>query len=102
MSRDILGEYGHDMPKASQVQPAHPRQNSSPDGDGGLSDKRDVMNYAHPQIPGGYPMHHCAPGLHANNLGNCGTQQASRIKAETSGSPGIGGRSVGHGTNRKG
>lgn len=87
MSRDILGEYGPESPSNQK-----PRATN-----GGQMQPRDVMNYQPPRGPKSIGDH--GPGLHGDNYGNCGTQTGGR-RAETSGSPGIGGANKGHGTNR--
>jgi hypothetical protein len=54
--------------------------------DGGKTGERDVMNYREPVGPKrNYP---AAPGLGADNYGNCGTQGPYGGGAASSGAPG--------------
>lgn len=79
MARDILRDYGPDSPSNQK-----PRASG-----GGHPTTRDVHNYSPPAGPTniGDPK---SPGLHGHNCGNAGTQGASRIEGDDSGSPGIG------------
>jgi hypothetical protein len=56
---------------------------------GGKPVEIDVMNYAEPTgVKRNYP---AAPGLGADNYGNCGTQNGDGTSATSSGSVGLGG-----------
>lgn len=57
---------------------------------GGKQTPRDVMNYSAPKGPNNINDAQ-SPGIHGDNYGCCGTQGASSIGAQTSGSPGLGG-----------
>lgn len=88
MARDILSEYGPESPMNQK-----PRATS-----GGFTSARDVMNYSPPQGPQG--INNRSVGLKGVNWGNCGTQGTHSCPTESSGSPGLGGRNKGMGTNR--
>lgn len=90
MSRDILSEYG---PESPNKQVARITSNKS-------VDERDVLDYQAPQGPKG--IGNRGPGLGGENLGNCGTQGTTSTPVSESGSPGLGGRNKGMGTNRRG
>lgn len=89
MAKDILGMYGNDS-----SQPQKARASS-----GGVKQARDVMNYSPPKGPIG--IDRVGVGLGGANLGCCGTQGPSGDRGDgASGSPGLGGRNKGMGTNR--
>jgi len=76
MARDILGEYGKDIPK-----PQAARATS-----GGVTSAKPISNYCPPQGPSNIndPK---SPGIHGNNLGMARHPGG----VSSSGSPGIGG-----------
>jgi hypothetical protein len=76
MARDILSEYGRDIPK-----PQAPRATT-----GGVTSARDVMDYAAPKGPTNIndPK---GPGIHGDDYGNA----AKPSGGQSGGSPGIGG-----------
>lgn len=89
MGRDILSGFGPDSPSNQR-----PRATS-----GGVTKARDVMGYQPPQGPMG--IGNRGPGLGGDNCGNCGTQgYGEDCDAQTSGSPGLGGKNRGMGSNR--
>jgi hypothetical protein len=91
MPRDILNEFG---PDAYKPQVARITKN-------GPEPERDVLRYQPPYGPSS--IGNRGPGLGGTNLGNCGTQGPSSDRGDgSSGSPGLGGRNKGMGTNRKG
>lgn len=92
MPRDILSEYGHDIPMHEKLRATN----------GGVMPVRDVMGYQPPVGPIG--LGHNSPGLGGHNCGNAGTQgKHSYSDHETSGRPGLHPHTNhGMGTNRKG
>jgi hypothetical protein len=85
MPRDILSEYGNDSNA-----PMAPRARS-----GGITQARDVMGYQPPRGPSNITDSK-TPGLHGENLGNCGTQGPNSGGGRPSGSPGLGGDNSGN------
>lgn len=85
MPRDILSEYGRDIPK-----PQAPRATS-----GGCTDAKPISNYASPQGPTNIndPK---SPGIHGSSHGMARCPVATR----GGGSPGIGGTTRGSGSQR--
>jgi hypothetical protein len=76
MPRDILSEYGRDIPKPQAARATT----------GGVKEAKPIANYKAPQGPTNIndPKN---PGLHGANLGNCPEPRG----IGTSGSPGLGG-----------
>lgn len=66
---------------------------------GGDQSPRDVMNYQPPKGPTNINDSK-GPGIHGDNCGNCGTQEATSTEGQSSGSPGLGGDHHNMGTNR--
>lgn len=87
MARGILSEYGPDAPRSQA-----PRASS-----GGVTSAKP-LRYDPPQGPIG--INHKGVGLGGSNLGNCGSQGSYDHSCSTSGGPGIGGKNMGHGSNR--
>lgn len=91
MPRDILSEYGNDSGVGDK-----PRATS-----GGIKSARDVRNYQPPQGPIG--ISRVGVGLGGHNCGPCGTQGPYESTGDgASGSPGLGGKNRGMGSNRRG
>ena len=88
MAREILGP-SRSMPRSKKL-----------DGGIEMDDKCDVMNYRAPYGPSS--ISNCGPGLGGDNCGNSGSQGKSSTRMYESGSPGLGGRNKGMGTNRRG
>jgi hypothetical protein len=91
MARDILGEFG---PESHQPQAARATS-------GGVMTAKP-LSYSPPQGPTNIndPQ---SPGLHGHNCGPCGTQGPYPTHTDgNQGRPGIGGRNMGHGSNRRG
>ena len=80
MARDILSEYGRDIPK-KQVARAK---------SGGVKSARDVNRYQPPQGP--TSIGNSGPGLGGDNYGNCGTQGPKPIHQAEHGSVGLHGK----------
>jgi len=92
MPRDILSEYGRDSGVGNR-----PRATR-----GGVMEARDVRAYQPPQGPTNIndPQ---SPGLHGHNCGSGGTQGPYPTHTDGNrGSPGLGGKNLGMGTNRRG
>ena len=85
MARDILGEYGRDIPKPQAARATT----------GGIKEAKPI-NYSPPQGPTNIndPK---GPGLHGNNYGTARCPSG----ASSSGSPGIGGRTHSSGSQRR-
>lgn len=79
MSKDILGQFGPD------------RHIASHHGMGGIESSKDVNNYQPPKGPRNITETK-SPGLHGNNFDYCGSQEQASLKSESSGKPGLGGK----------
>lgn len=90
MGRDILSEYG---PDRTMKRPGDLGNMDIPTGAEGLSDQRDVMNYA-PPTRVKTPYDPKSVGLHGDNCGNQGSQGYGYERKQSSGGSGIGGDGI--------
>lgn len=88
MARPILSEYGPNAPKRQAARATS----------GGIKEARDVNSYQKPQGP--TSIGNRKVGLGGTNYGN--TPGFNECPKGGSGSPGLGGRNLGPGVNRKG
>ena len=77
MARDILSQYGKDVPKKMVA-----RAKS-----GGIKKARDVWDYDPPQGP--TSIGNSGPGLGGDNYGNCGTQGPKAATPREGGGAGL-------------